>query len=204
CHNFCRSRCLSLFGRCSAVDVTGLLAIIDPCFIFYWLCLVFLHTWFQSHSHPEPIVAHIFVFVTFPEFSRRSQHKALVDKGAAGIFKVLAHNLGTPIVPVDVPFPVHALDSRPLGSGLIRETTSPLSMVTQGGHTGNISISLIDSPAYPVVLGLPWLAYHKPTVSWPQRALTGWSRLCSGRCLGVSVLHCAHSPRICRFGSRLL
>ena len=28
CHNFCQSRCLSLFGRCSAVDVTGLLAII--------------------------------------------------------------------------------------------------------------------------------------------------------------------------------
>ena len=47
------SRLLSmplLFGRCSAVDVTGLLAIIDPFFIFHWFCLVFLHNWFQSHS----------------------------------------------------------------------------------------------------------------------------------------------------------
>ena len=50
CHDFYRSRCLSLFGRCSAVAVTGLLAIIDPCLIFHWFCLVFLHTWFQSHS----------------------------------------------------------------------------------------------------------------------------------------------------------
>ena len=50
CHDFYQSRSLSLFWRCSAVDVTGLLALIDPFFIFYWFCLVFLHTWFRSHS----------------------------------------------------------------------------------------------------------------------------------------------------------
>ncbi|CDR00843.1 unnamed protein product [Oncorhynchus mykiss] len=60
-------------------------------------------------------------------------------------------------------------------------------MITQEGHKEKISIFLIDSPAYSVVLGLPWLVCHNPTVSWPQRALTGWSRECSGRCLGVSV-----------------
>ena len=60
-------------------------------------------------------------------------------------------------------------------------------MVTQGGHTERISLFLIDSPVFSVVLGLPWLACHNPTVSWPQRALTGWSQECSGRCLGVSV-----------------
>ena len=52
CHDFCRSQCLSLFRQCSAVDVTGLLAIIDPFIMFHWFCLVFLHTWFQSHSLP--------------------------------------------------------------------------------------------------------------------------------------------------------
>ena len=52
CHDFCRSRCISLFGRCSGVDVNGLLAIIDPVFIFHWFSLVFLHTWFQSHALP--------------------------------------------------------------------------------------------------------------------------------------------------------
>ena len=59
-----------------------------------------------------------------------------------------------------MPFPVHALDSRPLGSRLIREATTPLGMVTQGGHKERISLFLIDSPAFPVVLGLPWLACH--------------------------------------------
>ena len=46
-------------------------------------------------------------------------------------------------------------------------------MITQEGHEERISLFLIDSPAFPVVLGLPWLAYHDPTVSWQQRALKG-------------------------------
>jgi hypothetical protein len=60
-------------------------------------------------------------------------------------------------------------------------------MVAQGGYTARISLFLIDSPTFPVVLRLPWLTCHNPTVSWPQRALTGWSQECSGRCLGISV-----------------
>ena len=47
CHDFHRSRVLSLFGRRSAVGVAGLLAIINPFFIFHVFCLVFPHTWFQ-------------------------------------------------------------------------------------------------------------------------------------------------------------
>uniref|UniRef100_A0AAZ3PYJ6 Chromo domain-containing protein n=1 Tax=Oncorhynchus tshawytscha TaxID=74940 RepID=A0AAZ3PYJ6_ONCTS len=50
CHDFRRSQSLSLFGWCSAVDVTDLLAITDPFFIFHLCCFVFLHTWFQSHQ----------------------------------------------------------------------------------------------------------------------------------------------------------
>uniref|UniRef100_A0A8C7T4D4 ribonuclease H n=1 Tax=Oncorhynchus mykiss TaxID=8022 RepID=A0A8C7T4D4_ONCMY len=143
----------------------------------------------RHHSHPEPSITHMFLFVTFPEFSPHSQHKVLVDSGAAGNFidRSFTHSLGILIVPVAVPFPVNTLDSRPLGSGLIREATAPLGMVMQGGHKERISLFLIDSPALPVVLGLPWLACHDPTVSWQRRALTGWSRKCSGRCLGVFI-----------------
>uniref|UniRef100_A0A4W5QCZ4 ribonuclease H n=1 Tax=Hucho hucho TaxID=62062 RepID=A0A4W5QCZ4_9TELE len=131
----------------------------------------------------------MYVFIKFPEFSPHSQHKELVDSGAAGNFidRSFDYSLGIPIVPVDMTFPVHALDSRPLGSGLIREATAPLGMVTQEGHRERISLFLIDSPAFLVVLGLPWLACHDPTISWQQRALKGWSRKCSGKCVGVSI-----------------
>uniref|UniRef100_A0A8K9UM89 Integrase catalytic domain-containing protein n=1 Tax=Oncorhynchus mykiss TaxID=8022 RepID=A0A8K9UM89_ONCMY len=41
CHDFRRSRVLSLFGRCSAVGVAGLLAIVDPLFIFHFVLSCF-------------------------------------------------------------------------------------------------------------------------------------------------------------------
>ena len=96
----------------------------------------------RHQAHPEPPVAHMYVFISFPEFSPHSQHKALVDSGAAGNFIDLsfAHSLGTPLVPVDMPFPVHTLDSRPFRSGLIWEATVPRSMVTQEAHGERISL----------------------------------------------------------------
>jgi hypothetical protein len=155
----------------------------------------------------------MYAFISFPEFSPQSQHKALVDSGAAGNFidRSFARSLGIPLVPVDIPFPVHAVDSRPLGSRLIREATAPLDMVTPEGHKERNSLFLIDSPAFPVVLGLPWLACHNPTISWQQRAVKGWSReICGGFHRydygGKSRpgFHHAHPLRICRFGSHLL
>jgi hypothetical protein len=80
-----------------------------------------------------------------------------------------------------------ALDSRPLGLGLIGEVTAPTAMRTRGDHEERISLFLIDSPAFPVVLSLPWLASHDPIISWQQRALKEWSCQCSGRCVGVSL-----------------
>ena len=107
----------------------------------------------RGSTHQELPVSHMCVCIEFPEFSLHSQHKALVDSGADGNFidRSFAIRLGIPIVPVDVPFPVHALDSRPLGSGLIREVTAPQCMITQGDHKERISLFLIDSPAFPVV-----------------------------------------------------
>uniref|UniRef100_A0A8K9V225 Gypsy retrotransposon integrase-like protein 1 n=1 Tax=Oncorhynchus mykiss TaxID=8022 RepID=A0A8K9V225_ONCMY len=143
----------------------------------------------QHQTHPEPPVGHMFVLTFFLRFFPSSQHRALVDSGAAGNFmdRGLALKLGVPLVPIDSPFPVHSLDSRPLGSGMVRETTVPLDMVTQGNHRERISFFIIDSPAFPVVLGTPWLARHNPKILWKQGVLQGWSEECSGRCLGVSI-----------------
>ena len=40
CHDFCRSWLPCLFGRCSAVVVTGLLSATDPFFVFCLFCLI--------------------------------------------------------------------------------------------------------------------------------------------------------------------
>uniref|UniRef100_A0A8K9UP60 CCHC-type domain-containing protein n=1 Tax=Oncorhynchus mykiss TaxID=8022 RepID=A0A8K9UP60_ONCMY len=141
----------------------------------------------QHHTLPE-FPGHMFLLICFLKFVPSLQHKALVDSGAAGNFidRGLAQRLRIPLVKVEPPFPVHSLASRPLGSGLVREATIPLEMITQGNHKERISLFLIDSPAFPVVLGIPWLAIHNPTISWQQGTLQGWSE-CSGRCVGVSI-----------------
>jgi hypothetical protein len=95
----------------------------------------------RHQAHLEPPVPHMYVFISFPEFSPHSQHKVLVD-----FDRSFAHSLGIPLVPVALPFPVPALDSRPLGSGLIREATSPRDIVTQEGHKERIRLFLIGSP----------------------------------------------------------
>ena len=51
CHNFRRSRLLSLLGLRSAVDVTGFLAIAAPFFIFPFVLSCSLHTWFSFANH---------------------------------------------------------------------------------------------------------------------------------------------------------
>ena len=63
----------------------------------------------------------------------------------------------------------------------------PLGMVPQGNHKERISLFIIDSPAFPVVQGVPWRASHNPRILWRQGVLQGWSEECSGRCMGVSI-----------------
>jgi hypothetical protein len=57
----------------------------------------------------------------------------------------------------------------------------------QVNHRERISLFLIDSPAFPVVLGGPFLASHNPRILWRQGVLQGWSEESSGRFMGVSI-----------------
>ena len=95
----------------------------------------------KHHTLPEFPVGHMFLLICFLNYSPSLQHKALVDSGAAGNFidRGLAQRLRIPLVKVDPPFPVHSLDSRPLGSGLVRKDTISLEMITQGNHKERMS-----------------------------------------------------------------
>ncbi|KAJ8012753.1 hypothetical protein DPEC_G00046150 [Dallia pectoralis] len=137
----------------------------------------------------EPSDAHVTLPVRFPGFHTMSQCKALVDSGAAGIFmdRSFAHKLNIPLKLLDCPRPITALDNRPLGSGVVRQVTVPISMISNNNHTEHITFHIIESPNFPVVLGLPWLALHNPQFSWPRRVLAEWGQECQGRCLGVSI-----------------
>ncbi|KAK6290965.1 hypothetical protein J4Q44_G00386370 [Coregonus suidteri] len=128
----------------------------------------------NTHTCSESSVAHCTLPIHFPDHMVVPQCKALVDSGAAGniMDRTFTCRQGISLVPLSIPLPIRALDSRPIGSGFVTEVTIPVTMITQETHCEQVIFSIIESPAFPVVLGILWLALHNPTFSWPQRALT--------------------------------
>ncbi|KAI2646332.1 Transposon Tf2-9 polyprotein [Labeo rohita] len=54
----------------------------------------------------------------------------------------------------------------------------------------NITLYVVDSPKYEVILGFPWLSIHDPSISWFQGELTHWSQFCLQNCLSHQSQPC--------------
>ena len=78
--------------------------------------------------------------------------QALVDSGAAGNFidGTLARKLNIPLVTLERPLTITALDGRALGKGRVTQITSRVRLRT-GNHREEIEFNLICSPEFPVV-----------------------------------------------------
>lgn len=94
-----------------------------------------------------------------------------------------AKNNNVPLVPYDSHLEVAALDGRPLGSGRIKFTTEDLQLSTGVLHTETIRLFVSQSPQNPIILGLPWLELHNPSISWTKKQITQWSDFCLHNCL---------------------
>ncbi len=109
---------------------------------------------------------------------------ALIDSGAVGNFidATFARTHNIPLVPCVSHLAVAALDGRPLGSG-----PSP---IHHRGHTitcwspsHRVELFVFQSPQTPIILGLPWLERHNPSISWSEKQITQWSESCRQNCL---------------------
>ncbi len=109
---------------------------------------------------------------------------ALIDSGAAGNFidVSFAKSNNIPLVPCDSQLAVAALDGRPLGSGCIQFTTEEIQLSIGVLHNENICLFVFQSPQNPIILGLPWLEQHNPSISWTERQMTRWSDFCRKNC----------------------
>jgi hypothetical protein len=92
---------------------------------------------------------------------------ALVDSGAVENFidHTLVSSLNITSYPLSSLFPVQALGNRSLGSGTITHITTPLTFTVEPFHQENIILLIISAPAHKIILGLPWLQCHNPTIS---------------------------------------
>jgi hypothetical protein len=110
-----------------------------------------------------------------------------VDSGAAGniIQQTLDSSLNIPSYPRSSPFLVQALDNCPLGSGTITHITTPFTLTVESVHQENIPFFITCALAQKIILGLPWLQHHNPTISWSKMRITDWSPECRRTCFPV-------------------
>lgn len=80
---------------------------------------------------------------------------------------------------------ITALDGRPLGKGIIKESTGVISMqISFNQHVEQIQFFLVESPAYVLVLGHSWLVKHQPHILWGNKngVVTQWGPRCKEHC----------------------
>uniref|UniRef100_A0A3B3BMY4 Gypsy retrotransposon integrase-like protein 1 n=1 Tax=Oryzias melastigma TaxID=30732 RepID=A0A3B3BMY4_ORYME len=111
--------------------------------------------------------------------------QAMIDSGAAGNFIDLAfartHNV--PLLSCNARVAVTALDGRPLGPGCIQFLTPDIQIIAPDHHHEALRLFTIESPRCSIILGLPWLERHDPTIIWSEHRLSFSSTHCQRHCL---------------------
>jgi hypothetical protein len=117
-----------------------------------------------ASSDPTPCFTfHVHSKTLNCEFS----NKALLDTGASACFMdkdfALKHSLE--LIGKVHPTLVEVIHGQPLASGNVMEEIQPLEVML-GDQISHVVFNIIQCPANPVVLGLPWFELHNPDVDW--------------------------------------
>jgi transposase InsO family protein len=126
----------------------------------------------RDHQKIEQLAAttgfHIKLHVMLP----MGKAWTLIDSGATNNFMnprfVTDHEV--PVVPLAQPIPVLGLDGAGLARGIMH-TSSTLPMSTYG-HPELIKFNILETGDYDIVLGIPWLRKHNPSINWQTEKIT--------------------------------
>jgi hypothetical protein len=109
---------------------------------------------------------------------------AMVDPGATASFIDAAfarsHSIGLRLKAT--PLLVHVADGRPISSGATTHETLPLQLQI-GSHAESIRFDVTTLGQYPIVLGMPWLTLHDPSIRWSTHRVVFDSDYCRTHCL---------------------
>uniref|UniRef100_A0A8C5WE85 ribonuclease H n=1 Tax=Leptobrachium leishanense TaxID=445787 RepID=A0A8C5WE85_9ANUR len=128
----------------------------------------------QSNNTDNYMSSHLLVPISLQWKEEQITLKAMIDSGASGCFldKTLASTSNIPLVTKNRPVTIQLLDGNPPQSGPILYETIPLSISIGPVHEQTFSFDIIESPAFSVILGLPWLRQVNPTINWKQGTIT--------------------------------
>jgi hypothetical protein len=128
---------------------------------------------FVSSDPTQYFIFHVYIKILDCGFSS----KALLDTRASACFMdkdfALKHNLE--LIEKAHPAAVEVIDGRVLISGNVMEETQPLEVIL-GDQVSHVVFNIIQCPANPVVLGLPWFELHNLDIDWNLQRISSKSK----------------------------
>lgn len=101
--------------------------------------------------------------------------QAMMDSGAQGNFIspdiAVLHRFPTQVK--EDPYQLTVVDgtSTSYQDGNVNVETEPLVMITPSGHTEEIQFDVTEIGQHQIILGMPWLQKHNPTVDWKTQEI---------------------------------
>ncbi|OMH82806.1 Retrotransposon-derived protein PEG10, partial [Zancudomyces culisetae] len=161
-----------------------------------------IHHNLSSLAYPQH--EHRFYFTVIIHLSSTKLIKvlAMIDSGASGIFidSDFVKNKGIPIIKKPNSVPVEFVDGTQMTGGPITHESKQLLLQANRTHWEYIKFEILPSTHADIILGLPWLEKHQPTILWKQRMIKFENTYCQKNCQKktVSVTTRVKSPP--RFG----
>uniref|UniRef100_A0A3B3SFD0 DUF4939 domain-containing protein n=1 Tax=Paramormyrops kingsleyae TaxID=1676925 RepID=A0A3B3SFD0_9TELE len=100
--------------------------------------------------------------------------RALLDSGAAGNFMDanLARQLRIPLSQLAFPIKVQGVTGEHIREGTIEHRTHPFMLTVGALHTEQMEVFVLPQAKDPLILGLPWLRKHNPSIDWRAGEIT--------------------------------
>ena len=113
--------------------------------------------------------------------NKATRNKALLDSGASGNFihQGMVKELGLGLRTREQPQPVNNIQGKRLGwiTQYVKVT------LEADNHQETMELDVIPLGTHGLVIGLPWLQKHDPTIKWGKRKILFSSPFCKKNCL---------------------
>jgi hypothetical protein len=118
--------------------------------------------------------------------------EAILDTGTSACFmdKDFAIKHGLELIREAHPALVEVIDGRPLVSRNVMEEIQSLEGIL-GDQVSHVVFNIIECPANPIVLDLPWFELHNHDVDWTLQRISSKSKNIQPFILGARTFACA-------------
>jgi len=113
---------------------------------------------------------------------------AMIDSGATEDFidREVCHKHGIKMIKARNPREIYLADGKPSAMGPVTHLTKvPMDI---GSHRELATFQVANLQNHEVILGMPWLKEHNPTIDWNDKRITFNSERCTTWCLKSSPI----------------